>query len=150
MKEKALMKFKKLRAERPEIIHDMMLDFIEDMPEEALMLFDKYEHGCHIVSEPVYEKAVGYLDWIGGTGHGAKWTVDDIVSLSGIDFDNKEYTELDYCYIVNMLYSDYCNIFTEPACYLKMAKNYLEDEDYFGIAAERAYKNAKKRIKYHS
>jgi hypothetical protein len=29
-----------------------------------------------------------------------------------------------------------------------MSKNYLEDADYMGDPSERAYKNAKKRIKY--
>lgn len=47
-----------------------------------------------------------------------------------------------------MLWSDYCNVFTETNYYLKMAQNYLEDPDYTGDASERAYKDAKKRIKY--
>ena len=48
-----------------------------------------------------------------------------------------------------MLWSDNCNVFTEPSYYLKMAKNYLEDPDYCGEASERAYHNAMKRIKYN-
>jgi len=49
---------------------------------------------------------------------------------------------------MNMLWSDYCNVFTDTGYYIKMAQNYLEDADYMGDASERAYKNAKKRIKY--
>ena len=61
---------------------------------------------------------------------------------------NPKHTKYDYAYVVNMFWSDYCNIFTEPSYYLKMAKNYLTDPDYCGEASERAYHNAKKRIKY--
>lgn len=96
----------------------------------------------------MYEKAVDLLEWVGDKGNSARWNVDDIVRLSGIDFAKKEYTDYDYAYVVNMLYSDYCNIFTDSSYYMKMAKNYLEDPDYCGIASERAYNNAKKRIKY--
>ena len=97
----------------------------------------------------MYNEAVSLLEWVENRGHGAKWAVDDIVKLANINFDNKEYTKYDYAYIMNALYSDYCNIFTEPSYYLKMAKNYLEDADYWGEASERAYHDAKKRIKYH-
>lgn len=59
-----------------------------------------------------------------------------------------KFYELDYAYVVNMLYSDYCHIFTEPTYYLKMAEAYLMDSDYPGVADERAYHNAIKRINY--
>ena len=62
--------------------------------------------------------------------------------------DGKDYYEYDYAYVMNMLWSDYCNIFTETSYYKKMAKSYLEDPDYMGKADERAYHNAMKRIKY--
>lgn len=50
--------------------------------------------------------------------------------------------------MVNMLWSDFCHIFTDSDYYLKMAKAYLTDEDYPGTPEERAYKNAVKRICY--
>ena len=64
------------------------------------------------------------------------------------NFEEKEYTCYDYAYVVNMLYSDYGNIFTEPVYYLKMARNYLTDADYYGTASERAYHDAMLRIAY--
>lgn len=79
---------------------------------------------------------------------GAKWTVADIVNKSGIDFEKKGYTERDYAYVVNMLYSDYGSKIKDPELLLDMAVMYLEDDDYPGYACERAYKNAKKRIHY--
>ena len=47
-----------------------------------------------------------------------------------------------------MLYSDYGLKIKDPELLLDMAVLYLEDEDYPGEASERAYKNAKKRVKY--
>ena len=148
MKEKALKKYNELKADRPNIDSEMVQTFIEEMPMEAIMLFDRINYGCHIVDETMYDKAVSLLTWADNKGKGAKWIVDDIAKICGIDFDSKEYYLLDYCYILNMLYSDNCNIFTEPSYYLKMAQNYLEDKDYMGEPSERAYKNAKKRIEY--
>ena len=150
MKEKALEKYNKLKAENPNLDNEMISTFIEDMPAEAIMLFDRMEYGCHIVDVEMYDKAVSLLKWVDDKGSGAKWSVDDIVKLSGINFEGKPYYEHDYAYAVNMFWSDFCNVFTEPSYYLKMAKNYLEDNDYWGDASERAYKNAKKRIEYNS
>ncbi|MCQ2975153.1 MAG: hypothetical protein MJ211_10155 [Bacteroidales bacterium] len=141
-------KYLELKKEKPNLDYEMVQVFIKDMPEEANVLFDKMLYGCHIVDEDMYNKAVSLLHWVDNKGSGAKWTVTDIVRLSDIDFDNKDYYEYDYAYVVNMLYSDYCNVFIEPSYYLKMAKNYLEDNDYMGKPDERAYKNAKKRINY--
>lgn len=141
-------KYLELKKEKPNLDYEMVQTFIDDMPEEASILFDKMIYGCHIVDEDMYHKAVNLLNWVADKGKGAKWSTEEIVKLSGIDFDNKEYYEHDYCYIVNMLYSDNCNIFTEPSYYIKMAKNYLEDTDYYGKADERAYHDATKRIRY--
>lgn len=85
---------------------------------------------------------------MGGGGSGAKWEVDSIVKLVDINFEKAGFTKFDYAYVVNMLYSDYCHIFTDSDYYLKMAKAFLTDEDYPGTPGERAYKNAIKRICY--
>jgi len=149
MHEKVKQKYEELKKEMPDIDQQMIRTFLEEMPDEAMIAFDKMVYGCHIASEDLYHEAVMLFKWIDDKGTGAKWTVEDIVKLSGIDFNDKKYYEYDYAYVVNMLYSDYCNIFTEPTYYLKMARNYLEDVDYCGNADERAYHNAVKRIKYN-
>ena len=120
----------------------------EDMPEEFAEYMFRKEYGCHIVDRNMYDEAISYLKWANEKGTGAKWSVEDIKKVSDIDFDEKDYYLLDYAYVMNMLWSDYCNVFTDTSYYIKMAKNYLEDDDYMGDASERAYKNAKKRIKY--
>lgn len=150
---KLINKYNNLKKKYPNVAEDMMMMFFEKMEDVAYEALEEYEiekeYGCHIGTEEFYEKTVDLLEWAGDKGEGAKWkNIDDIVKLSGIDFETKDYTEYDYAYVLNMLYSDYCNVFTESGYYLKMAKNYLEDPDYCGVASERAYHNAKKRIKY--
>ena len=67
---------------------------------------------------------------------------------AGIDFSKTKYTKYDYAYVVNMLYSDYGDVFNTAAHYLQMAKNYLCDEDYYGNPSERAYHDAVSRMEY--
>lgn len=105
--------------------------------------------GITFYDEAMYNEAVSYLEWANGKGKGAKWDVDTLTKLSGIDFEKTEFFEYDFAYIANMLWSDYCEIFTDTTYYLKMAKMYLTDPDYPGKADERAYKSAMKRIEYH-
>lgn len=131
-----------------EKVHKLFDIFKEKMPEEYCILMYIMEYGYHIVNKEMYDKAVMYLKWADDKGAGAKWTVDDIVKIADIDFDEKDYYKYDFAYVMNMLYSDYCNIFTETNYYIKMSKNYLEDKDYAGEPDERAYHNAIKRIKY--
>ena len=130
---------------------ERIADFVDDMyslyPEEVSKMIDELYLGCHIRDEKMYNKAISYFINPDGT-KGAKWSVADIVYKSGIDFEKKDYTEMDYAYVVNMLYSDYGSKIKDPELLLDMAVMYLEDEDYPGEASERAYKNAKKRIKY--
>jgi hypothetical protein len=126
--------------------------FMEDMPAEAyvtMLFFDNDEKGdYHITNEDQYKCAVNLLEWVDEKGQGEKWGVEDIVRLANINFMDKDYTKFDYAYIMNMLYSDNNNVFIEPSYYLKMSKNMLEDPDYMGEPSERAYHNARKRIKY--
>ncbi len=142
-------KYNDLKIKHPDLDTHLVELFIRYMPEEAMITFNKFEYGCHIVEEGLYNEAIKTLKWVEDKGSGAKWSLDDIIKLSNIDFDKKKYHKRDYAYVVNMLYSDYCNIFSEPSYYLKMARNYLEDPDYAGDASERAYHNAMKRIAYY-
>lgn len=134
--------------EDPKFAEKLMDKFRDKMPEEFVKTMFEEEYGCHIVDRSIYDEAVSLLEWSENRGSGAKWTVDDILKLANIDFSNKDYYEFDYAYVVNMLWSDYGHIFTEPSYFLKMAKAYLEDPDYMGKPDERAYKNAIKRIEY--
>lgn len=141
--------YDEMRAEGKDIVHEVMLVFKDKMPKEYCMLMHLIKYGCHIYDEAMYNEAVSYLEWANGKGKGAKWDVDTLTKLSGIDFEKTEFFEYDFAYIANMLWSDYCEIFTDTTYYFKMAKLYLTDPDYPGKADERAYKSAMKRIEYH-
>ena len=137
------------KAKNPKYDEVIVTEFKDNMPEQFTRYMLKKKYGCHIVDKSTYEEAVSLLDWVDEKGNGAKWSIEDIKSASGIDFDSKDYTLLDFAYIMNMLWSDYCNVFTDVNYYLRMARNYLEDSDYMGEASERAYHNAIKRIRYY-
>lgn len=133
--------------QNPHFDHDLILYWRDNMPKEFARTMHERKHGLHIFDEDLYNEATALFVNKDET-HGPHWNIDTIKSKSGIDFDSKEYTCYDYAYVVNMLFSDYGNIFTEPGYYLRMAKNYLQDEDYYGNPSERAYCNAIKRINY--
>lgn len=141
--------YQKKLANNPHYDHELVSEWRKDMPEQFAKKMYEDEFGCHIYTKDMYDKAVSLLVWVDNKGQGPKWEFDDIIKISDIDFDTKEYYEYDFAYVMNMLWSDYCNVFTETSYYKKMAKAYLEDPDYMGKADERAYYNAVKRIKYH-
>lgn len=140
--------YKRKISENPNFYKELVEEWREDMPENFAEYMLKLEYGCHIVDVSMYDEAISLLKWVDDRGEGAKWSVEEINKVSDINFDEKDYYLHDYAYVVNMLWSDYCNVFTDSGYYLKMARNYLEDDDYPGEADERAYKNAKKRIEY--
>lgn len=145
--------YKELKEKYPDIDHKMMYHFMKKMPVEAYIAFLFYENeendDFHLRNKMQYDKSVELLEWVENKGTGAKWTCEDILKLASINFESKDYTKYDFCYVMNMLWSDYCNVFQDASYYLKMAKNYLEDPDYMGEASERAFCNARKRIKFH-
>ncbi len=146
MKEKALNKYKELKKDNPNIDNELIITFIEQMPQEAICVFDYMLYGYHIVSKEMYEDAVDCLVNQDGS-KGPKWSLTEIENKVNIDFDNKDYTLMDYAYTLNMKYSDIGDLISTDML-MKIAKRYLEDKDYYGDPSERAYFDAKERIKY--
>lgn len=146
MKEKALNKYKELKKDNPNIDNELIMTFIDQMPQEAICVFDYMLYGYHIVSKEMYEDAVDCLVNQDGS-KGAKWSLIEIENKINIDFDNKDYTLMDYAYTLNMKYSDIGDLISTDML-MKIAKRYLEDKDYYGDPSERAYFDAKERIKY--
>ena len=140
--------YKELKQNHDDFDHYLVMSFRKDMPEQFSRRMYEEKHGHHIYDLALYEEATNYLE-NPDSSIGPHWSVSTIKAKSGINFDEKEYTCYDYAYVVNMLYSDYGNIFNEPSYYLKMAKNYLTDGDYYGNPSERAYYDAVTRIEYH-
>ena len=141
-----MQKYHDIKAKHPNIDHEMVMKFAEEMPVEFEMSIMEYEYGCHIAFKHMYDEAVSYFENQDGT-EGAHWDTDTIKMKSGIDFSAKEYTLWDMAYLVNMLYSDYGDKLGTDMIFW-MAKRDLEDKDYPGDPSERAYKDAKRRIKY--
>ena len=137
------------KRENPNYDTVVVNEWKEDMPEQFTAYHLKKRYGCHIVDKSMYNDATELFEWIDDKGTGAKWSVEDIKNVSGIDFNSKDYTLLDFAYTVNMIFSDNCNVDSlKTNDYIRMAKNYLEDTDYMGNASERAYHDAIKRIRY--
>ena len=87
--EKAIEIYNKRVAENPKYPQEVIDEWREDMPEQFRDYIFKTEYGCHITSKDFYDEAVSLLDWVNGKGKGAKWSIEDIKSVSGIDFDTK-------------------------------------------------------------
>ena len=148
--EKANKIFRKRLKEDPDYAVELIEEWAERMPVEYYIKIMEDEYGCHIRDVDFYDLAVSYLAWTDDKGEGAHWSIEDVEKVADIDFTKKKYTLYDFAYTMNMLYSDYCNVFTDASYYRKMAMNYLEDPDYMGEPDERAYKDALKRIKYYN
>lgn len=138
--------YKEKVRENPNFDHDLVLHWKDNMPEQFAKRMYEEKYGCHIVDEDMYEDAIALLSWNGR--HGAKWTVNEIVTLSRINFEEKPYYEMDYAYVVNCMYADFCTIISDASYYLKMAVAYLESKNYQGKSDERAYHDAYARIQY--
>lgn len=148
--EEAIQIYNEEKTKNPHYDTVLVEEWRELMPEQFTRKMLRKKYGCHIVDAQTYNEAVALFDWVDGKGSGEKWNVETIKNVSGIDFNEKEYTPFDFAYVMNMIYSDNCNVFTDSSYYIKMAKNYLEDPDYMGEASERAYHDAIKRINYYT
>lgn len=146
--EEAIEIYKEEKAKNPEYDTFLVEEWKQKMPDDFTRYHLNKKYGCHIVNRKMYDEAVSLLDWADNRGTGAKWSINDIKNASGIDFNSKDYTLLDFAYVMNMFWSDYSNIFQDVVYYVKMSRNYLEDPDYMGDPSERAYHNALKRIRY--
>jgi hypothetical protein len=82
-------------------------------------------------------EAVSKMKNMDGTT-GEHWSLDetnDVLKKYELEFD-----EYDYYYTLNMLYSDNCNIFKDDlSIYIKLAENWLNDEDVPPFKAKRYY-----------
>lgn len=70
---------------------------------------------------------------------GKKYTKDQIMpAAQQLNVKFSDYTEDDFAMTVNMLYSDYCkSVGGDMMMYIKMAKAFLEDDDFDGKGSEK-------------
>ena len=141
-------KIHKAITDYPSEVEEMVYEWYEKMPELAEIAIDAIIYGKHLFDNEMYNKAIKLLKNVDGTAS-PHWTVEQVEAKANTDFDTKDYTLHDLAYIMNMLFSDYGNIFTDTSYYMKMAINYLTDPDYCGEPSERAFYDAKKRLEYN-
>jgi hypothetical protein len=132
---------KHILEHNPDKMHKIINRIKDDFGDEIESYFF-----CHLTDEDMYNEAVSYFDNFNGI-KGAHWMPEVIKMKSGINFDEKEYTCLDYAYEVNKVYSHGGDMFPEDHIF-KYAKRLLEDPDYPGDASERAYHDAIKMIEH--
>lgn len=142
--------YKKKLDKDPNFDKKLIEKWKEEMPEEYAKFMYRQEYGNHIGDKSMYENAVRNLKWSNGKGNGAKWDADELAQKSGLDFDYEDFTPYDYSYAANMLYSEYNDIYTEPAYYMKMARNYLRNDNYPYKGGERAYHDAQMRSRRYN
>lgn len=85
------------------------------------------------------QKAVSGMKNVDGTS-GEHWTMEQTNSV--YDSENLEYNKLDFYYILNMMYSDYSDVFGDDTkVYVRLAKNWLDDPDVAPFKAKKYYKH---------
>lgn len=97
------------------------------------------DYGTKLTSKDI-KKWEKHLENADGTT-GAKYSVDQVKQVAqqlGIRFD--EYSPELLSAIANMMYSDYCKVFgSDLSIYVKMARAFLDDDDFDGSPEEKAY-----------
>lgn len=142
--------FHEIEEMNPEESKEILMHIADENHDMMENVIDEYKYkkqfGCHIATEEMYNKFVNKLKWANKIGYGPKWKVEEIVSLSGINFSTVPYTKYDYAFMVNFFYAAFCNALINTNDFLNMAKSYLENP-YHEKPAERAYRKAKKHYK---
>lgn len=109
--------FDEIKRKDYNMYEDLELDLYKEM------------YGCHF-SEWLLEKALSKMQNEDGT-KGKHWSLADttqVAKSSNISFEG--FNEYDWCYVMNMMYSDYCGIFgNDVNTYTMLSKAFLEDKD---------------------
>lgn len=119
-----------------ETLREFVTDALSMLKETDKQVYDDLElflykkvYGCHF-NEWLLEKASSEMHNEDST-RGFHWSLGDtkeVASEMGIQLTN--YNEYDFCYVINMLYSDYYgSVPNDVSVYAKMTKKFLEDKD---------------------
>ena len=120
----------------PEQLKSFLMDQFDELKNGMPDLYkamecELYEHiyGPHFTSWK-YDKAVSKFANEDGT-YGPHWSIEDVrnvIQNKGIELG--EYTDYDFAYALNMIYSDYYGAIPDSLdYYVKMAKAFLLDKD---------------------
>lgn len=101
----------------------------EEMYEELEEKLYRTVYGCHFNSW-LLEKALSKMVNEDGTS-GGHWSLEQTTSVAkNNEIEFESFNEYDWCYVMNMLYSDYYgSVPNEVTVYAKMSKKFLDDKD---------------------
>lgn len=143
--ERLVSKVEYLMHKHPEKIVELAKKVYKHNPEVIEEVFEKYEQFGHITNEHKYKELVERLKWNNGQGKGERWKVEEIKKYSRMNFDNEDFTEFDFAYLVNMLYSKCSKEFSDMSFYIRLAKCFLQDDD----EETKIYRGAEHHQKKH-
>lgn len=100
-----------------------------EMYEELELQLYKKVYGCHFNSW-MLEKALKHMINEDGTS-GAHWDLEQTTSVArNNDITFSQFNEYDWCYVMNMIYSDYYgSVPNDMSVYIRMSRKFLEDKD---------------------
>ena len=108
-----------------EMVESTNVDIFEQLENRLYKMI----YGEHF-SPFILDTALGCMVNEDGTT-GCHWNLEKTNSVAkqyGIEF--KDYNEYDFCYVMNMMYSDYYGVVpNDVSTYVKMSKRFLEDTD---------------------
>lgn len=126
---KELMKeFENMLEENPEKVMEFTKHLYKHNPEAVKKMLMTYEDNGHIKDKRTYQELVDDLQWSNKQGYGEKWTLEKIKKNAGINFEETDFTEFDYAYLVNFLFSKCCKYTQDSYVFLKIARGLLEDK----------------------
>jgi hypothetical protein len=114
---------------RSDDIVEFIMYLYKRYPDEVDKMFKHTKIDEHITNKRDYEKAVQHFKWANGRGQGEKWKPEELNRIARIDFKDVDYTEYDFAYMVNKLYSKCCKDYPEMSYYIKMVKNIFDNKD---------------------
>lgn len=119
-----------------EILREFVTDALSMLKETDKQVYDDLElflykkvYGCHF-NEWLLEKASSEMQNEDST-KGFHWSLNDTKEVARqMNIQLDKYNEYDFCYVINMLYSDYYgSVPNDVSVYAKMTKKFLEDVD---------------------
>lgn len=120
--------FEQMLRENPDKVVEYTEHLYKHNPEAIRKMLMTYEDNGHIRDKKTYEELVDCLEWSNKQGYGEKWSLDKIKKNAGVNFDETDFSEYDFAYLVNFLYAKCCKYTQDASTFLKIAKGLLEDK----------------------
>ena len=120
--------FEQMLRENPDKVVEYTEHLYKHNPDAVRKMLMTYEDNGHIRDKKTYEELVDCLEWSNKQGYGEKWSLDKIKKSSGVNFEETDFSEFDFAYLVNFLYAKCCKYTQDASVFLKIAKGLLEDK----------------------